>query len=490
MKPLPRRTFLKSTLAAGIGTSVLGSTTSTWARPKGANEAINVAVVGCRGKGSSHIRDFMELSDCRVMAICDPDQAILDREVAKLKEQEHHVKTYLDARKLMEDDEVDAVVIATPNHWHSLMAIWACQAGKDVYVEKPVTHNVVEGAVLLKAADRYGRIVQAGTQNRSDDGFRAGLNSLADGKLGKILWAHGVWYRTRDSIGKINGPRAVPATLDYDLWTGPAALTPLNRVQLHYDWHWQWKCGDGELGNSGVHQMDDCIYALGIDTYPRRVMSLGGRYAWNDDGETPNMHLALLDYDEVPVMIEVRNLPMKAGVDYPANLLGRRMTNVIQCEHGYFMGGRGRGSLFDLDGNRLEDYPGDGGRTHQQNFLDAIRKRDRSLLKADVKGGVLSGDLCTLSNLSYRIGHAASVAEVQESIGDFAHGQEALASLIGNLEANGIDLGMDGNPLTLGTWLDLDKHGKPSADDRSQMALLESIATPTFRKPYSLPKIS
>ena len=487
MNSIPRRSFLKSSITAGLGTAALGNLAqSTWAKPLGANEAIRLAVVGCRGKGSGHIREFMKLADCRVVAICDPDQAILDREVSRLKEVEHHVKTYLDFRKLLEDDEVDAVVIASPNHWHSLMAIWACQAGKDVYVEKPVTHNLAEGEVLLRAAKKYDRIVQSGTQNRSDDGFRAGLEYLKQGDLGEIKWIHGVWYRTRDSIGKVTGPQATPDTLDYDLWTGPAPLTPLNRQSLHYDWHWQWKCGGGELGNSGVHQMDDCLYAMELDHYPKRVMSLGGRYLWGDDGETPNMHLALLDYEEIPMLVEVRNLPAKAGVDYPQNLRGRRMTNLIQCEHGYFMGGRGGSMVFDHDGKRLHKFPGDGGKSHLQNFLDAIRQHDRSLLNADVRGGVLSGDLCALSNLSYRVGRNAPVKEVQESIGDFPHGQEALDDLVSNLEACGVNL--EAQPLALGAWLDLDQKGKPTAGDRETDSLLQALSMPSFRKPYTLPE--
>lgn len=235
-----RREFLRQSLVAGaaVGAGLRSFSVSSYKRIAGANNDIRVAVVGHRIKGADHIDVFRNLPGVRVAALCEVDDELLARESQKFKDRNETVKTYRDVRRLLDDKEIDAVVIATPNHWHALMGIWACQAGKDVYVEKPVSHNIWEGRKLVEAARKYQRIVQSGMQNRSDVGFAEAAAYLQAGNLGKVLWAHSVWYGERQSIGRVDHPQPIPANIDYNLWTGPAPLAPLMRKRLHYDWHW------------------------------------------------------------------------------------------------------------------------------------------------------------------------------------------------------------------------------------------------------------
>ncbi|MCX7825179.1 MAG: Gfo/Idh/MocA family oxidoreductase, partial [Verrucomicrobiae bacterium] len=265
-----RRDFLKSSILTGSAAVFARGTVYGAAASKGGspNETIRVAVAGCRGKGAQHISMFHTLSNVQVAALCDVDSTILDREAEKLAKKDAKPATYRDYRKLMEDKSIDAVVIATPNHWHALMAIWACQAGKDVYVEKPCCHNVWEGRKLVEAAAKYKRIVQHGTQSRSDEALQQVFQYIREGNLGKIKWARGLCYKPRPSIGKTSGPQPIPKEIDYDLWCGPAPLTPPRRNNpkfgpVHYDWHWFWAYGGGDLGNQGIHQVDICRWLLG-----------------------------------------------------------------------------------------------------------------------------------------------------------------------------------------------------------------------------------
>jgi hypothetical protein len=249
---ISRRSFLQKSVAGGV--SAYGALSMpAWAAPLGANDAIRVAIVGVNGKGNHHIQLFKAIPGVRVVALCDIDQTILDRRARELAAEGIQVAKYVDVRKLLESKDVDAVAIATPNHWHSLMAVWACQAGKDVYVEKPISHNVWEGRKVVEAAAKYGRIVQAGTQSRSDEALLEVAEYLRSGQLGKILRARGFCYKRRESIGTVEGPQPIPDGVDYDLFCGPAPLEPLRREQLHYDWHWFWATGYGDIGNQGIH---------------------------------------------------------------------------------------------------------------------------------------------------------------------------------------------------------------------------------------------
>jgi predicted dehydrogenase len=487
MPSLTRREFLKQSLHAGasLGIGFKGFSASSYRNILGANNDIRVAIVGARIKGSDHIEVFRNLPGVRVVAICEVDQDILDREAQKFKDRREEISAYRDVRQLLDDKNIDAVVIATPNHWHALIGIWACQAGKDVYVEKPVSHNIWEGRKLVEAARKYRRIAQAGTQNRSDVGFAEAAAYIREGNLGKILWAHSVWYGERQSIGRVDKPQSVPGSIDYNLWTGPAPLAPLMRKNLHYDWHWFWEIGNGEMGNWGPHQIDDCRFAMNLSGLPSRVMSFGGRFVFDDNAETPNTHIAVLDYQPAPVIIEIRNLPQATGQRVMDHLRGVRVGNIIQCEHGYFAGGRGGGWVYDNAGNKIKQFPGDGGGTHQANFIDAIRSRKPGDLRAEILEGHISSLLCHVANISYRLGKAASPEHMREMIYPHQQAKETLERYCEHLLQNGVDI--QKQPTIWGPWLVLDAEKEKFVGKFSSEAN-QYLTRRKYRKPFVVPK--
>jgi predicted dehydrogenase len=437
---ISRRDFLAGTVvAAASARPVLARQAAS--SPIGANDAVRIAVVGLGdpGKGRHHVRMFGALPGVRLAALCDADESILDKTVASLAAENVPVARYVDVRRLLESKEIDAIVIATPNHWHSLMAIWACQAGKDVYVEKPVSHNVWEGRQLVEAATRFGRVVQAGTQSRSDPTLQELAEYLRGGALGKILRARGLCYKRRESIGKVDGPRPIPSGVHYDLWCGPAPLEPLRRQRLHYDWHWVWPTGNGDIGNQGVHEMDMCRWMLGEQGLPPRVFSIAGRFGYDDDATTPNTQIAVLDYPTAPLIFEVRGLPQKSGANYMDHYRGVRVGIAIECEHGYFAGGAGGGAVYDLAGKRIRAFSSSGGDQHLANFIDAVRSRKPQQLNAPVAGGHVSSALCHLPNISHRLGTQVTLGELKSRAGARPDVAEALTRLEAHLAANGID---------------------------------------------------
>ena len=390
MNHVTRRSFIKASVATGLSVAM------PYSRVRGANDDIRVAVVGIRSQGTNHIGWFGQIPGVRVVAICDADRAFLDREKKKFEDRKEKVDTYVDYRKLLEDKNIDAIITATPNHWHALVTVWACQAGKDVYVEKPVSHNVWEGRQMVKAARKYNRIVQSGTQRRSDTGLMEALEYIRAGNLGKINLVRGIIYVRRDSIGKVTGPQPIPETVDYNLWSGPAPMAPLMRKNLHYDWHWVWPTGDGDFGNNGIHYIDVCRWFINENKLPTRVISIGGRFGYIDDGETPNSQVVFLDYKPAPIIFEVRGLPRAKGDSAMDDYLGIRGGLVVHCEGGYFAGGW----AYDNNHKRLKQFPGDGGDGHQENFIKAMRSRKVTDLRADMLEGHISAALCHMANTS------------------------------------------------------------------------------------------
>lgn len=481
-----RRNFIKRTGAAGVIAGA-GSllTAGAWSRVLGANDEIRVGVIGHRSKGAQHINVFHGLEGVRVVALSDVDGDILNKFAQQFKDRGEPIEAYPDPRKLLDNKDIDVVVIATPNHWHSLMAIWAIQAGKDVYVEKPVSHNVWEGRQLVKFARKYNKIVQAGTQNRSDVGLRAAKEYIQAGNIGKIKWIHGLWYKERESIGRVDGSGKIPESVDYNLWTGPAPLVPLRRINLHYDWHWFWDTGNGDMGNLGVHQIDDCRFVLEPQGLPRQILSFGGRFAFDDDGQTPNTQFAVYDYEEAPIFIETRNLPTQKGIRAMDHLRGVRMGNIIQCEDGYFAGGRGGGWVYDNNNKKIKQFPGDGGGTHQQNFIDAVRKRDSSILHADVEQGHISSALCHLANISYLLGKESEPEKVASAIDDYPQAMETFEKIKEHLAKNEVDL--EKTPIRLGAWLEIDSNSETVTGPFGKQA--KKYYSRKYRKPFVVPKV-
>jgi predicted dehydrogenase len=490
MSTLTRRNFILTSLSAGsaLMTTPMSAFAKPFSRIIGANDEIRVAVVGLRGKGQHHVEQFHALPGVRVAALCDVDTEILNRELEKFKARNEKVDTYIDVRELLDDKNIDAVIIATPNHWHSLIGIWACQAGKDVYVEKPVSHNIWEGSKLVEAARKYKRIVQAGTQSRSDEGLQEVFDYIQKGNLGQIKVAYGLCYKRRDSIGKVNGPQPIPSSINYDLWTGPAPLIPLGRSRVHYDWHWVWDTGNGDIGNQGVHEMDQCRWVLGQNELPKRVMSFGGRFGYDDDGETANSQIAIFDYEPAPLIFEVQGLPDKKGDTAMGNFKGVRVGLVVICEEGYFAGGGGGGWIYDNQGKKVRQFSGSGGEGHHANFIKAMHSRNVKDLNADILEGHLSSALCHLGNIPYRLGQLSSPEELQETVKSQPEAQKSLDRFRNNLFSNWID--MDKDRATLGPSLefDIEKNQFIGKGEYSIARWANDLLTRPYREPYVVPE--
>ena len=473
---------MKTSIAVGAALAIPHS------RVLGANDDIRVGVVGFRGQGGGHINRFLTIPGVRLVALCDVDRKVLDGQLQKAAERNEKVDGYTDVRRMLDDNNIDAISTATPNHWHALITIWACQAGKDVYVEKPVSHNVSEGRKMVEAARKYNRIVQTGTQKRSDEGLRQAFEYIQQGNLGRIVVARGFCYKRRRSIGKVPGPQPVPESVDYNLWTGPAPLEPLMRTRLHYDWHWVWPTGCGDMGNQGIHEMDLCRWAIGQNQLPPRVMSIGGRFGYDDDGDTANTQMAVLDYKPAPIIFETRGLPRKKDDLLKPDYKGIRVGIVIQCENGYFAGGGGGGWIYDNDGNKIKQFKGDGGGGHQSNFIKAVRSRKRSDLNADILEGHLSSALCHLGNISHRLGSKTSAGEIRRAVQDRPMIAEAYQRFSQHLADNEVDTAV--TPATLGPWLELDtsKEKFIGAGEYGLTRWANELATRNYRRPFVVPE--
>jgi predicted dehydrogenase len=417
------------------------------------------------------------------------DREILDREVQRFAGWEERVKSYTDMRDVFQDPDVDAVFIATPNHWHALATVWACQAGKDVYVEKPASHSIWEGRQMVAAARKYQRIVQVGTQSRSTDISKQAVEFIQSGQLGKILYARAIIYRRRTSIGKVDGPQPVPPSVDYNLWLGPAPKTKLMRMVFHYDWHWDWATGNGEIGNNGVHYLDRCRWLLGQNGLPRRAMSIGGRFVFDDDGQTPNTQIALLDYDPAPIICEVRGLPEKTGSKKMDKFRSITTGIMIQCEGGHYAGSRS-GAVYDDKGREITTFkdrrePDERGSAHQANFVAAMRSRKVGDLNADILDGHLSAALCHMANVSYRLGTQAEPDAMMEMTGGNLQWSDAFERFRDHLGANGVDMGR--TPAVLGPWVTMDSDADKFVGEFAEQA--NGLSRRTYRKPFVVPEI-
>jgi predicted dehydrogenase len=469
-----RRDFVKASVAAGLSLTVPCS------RVRGANNDIRLAVVGIGGQGANHINWFRKIPGVRVVAICDADKTFLERERQKFTDRNEKVDTYVDCRKLLEDKNIDVVTTATPNHWHALVTVWACQAGKDVYVEKPICHNIWEGRRMVEAARKYKRIVQAGTQRRSDTGLREAIDYVNQGNLGKVRLVRGFVYGLRKSIGKVDGPQPVPETVDYSLWCGPAPMVPLRRKNLHYDWHWFWSTGDGDFGNNGIHYMDICRWITGQSGLAPRVISLGGRFGYVDDGQTPNTQIVYLDYQPVPILFELRNLPRVRGDSEVDHYRGVRYGVIVDCEGGYLAGGW----AYDGSGKRIKQFRLTEGAGHHENFIQAVRSRKVSDLNADVQEGYLSAALCHMGNISQRLGKEASRDGIVASFKGNADLGESFDRLQEHLLVNGVDVKQ--TPRMLGPWLTMDPRTERFTGPLAGEA--DRLARGSYREPFVVPE--
>ena len=506
MPHLSRRTFIKTT-SVGLAAATLSA--RSWAQLAGVNGDIRVAVVGLHGRGKHHLSQLREIPGVRIVAICDVDSDVLARTVAELATHDVSPQTFADVRKLLEMPGLDAITIATPNHWHSLAGIWACQAGKDVYVEKPVSHNVWEGRQLVAAAAKCNRVVLPGTQIRSGEGLIEAVAWVRAGNLGKITAARGFCYKRRESIGLTSSPTPVPPSINYDLWSGPAPIIPPHRNSkrngpVHYDWHWIWAYGNGDVGNQGIHQMDVARWFLGESGLPRHSLSIGGRLGYIDDGQTPNTQVVIHDYATAPLIFEVRGLPSKAGVSSTVATAGMdsaeaagaaagtmdkyrgvSVGNVIDCEggsvitHGYFSA-----TAYDRDGKVIREFKGND--RLMQNYIDVVRSRRTVDLFSSIEEGHVSSALCHTGNISHLVGHATPPGELNDAVKGDAPLAEAYGRMVEHLAANNVDLVK--TPLTLGAPLKIDAPAERFTGTGSEAA--NKLLTRDYRAPFVVPHLA
>jgi len=394
-----RRYFLMSSAAAAAGPTMAGP-----------NDTIRVACVGIRGRGKSHINGFSNMPGVELAALCDVDESVLE---ARLKEVESRggkrPAAFTDFRKLLEDKSIDVVSLATQNHNHTLQTVWACQAAKDVYVEKPCSHNVFEARQIVAAARKHNRMVQHGTQSRSSEALRDGFQKMREGLIGDVYMGRGLCFKWRDTIGRAN-EEAVPAGVHYDQWVGPAPMRPFTRNRFHYNWHWLWDYGNGDIGNQGIHQMDVARWGLDVK-YPTRVSSMGGHFLFDDDQQTPNTQVTTFEFNGAGkkklLVFEVRHWMSnhEGGIGERA---GRRDSNTIG---NMFYGSKG---YLVVEGGNYRTYlgkeqePGPTGsrgseNDHFKNFIAAVRSRKSSDLHAEIEEGAVSTVLVHLANISYRL---------------------------------------------------------------------------------------
>jgi len=489
MKQLTRRSFLR---CGAVTAAAVSWSAKSWSQVPNSNEDVRVATVGFGGRGGDHIEGFSKVKGCRIAGLCDVDDAILSRQKQKWNDQGVTVQAHKDIRKLLESKEIDAISIATPNHWHALAAIWAVQAGKDVYVEKPVSHNVWEGRKIVEAARKYKKMVQAGTQSRSSAAINESIRWVNAGNLGNLLVARGLCYKPRPSIGKVDGPQPVPAGLDYDLWSGPAPMSPIRRKRFHYDWHWFWDYGCGDLGNQGIHQMDIARWFLGVDELSPRVLSIGGRLGYDDDGETPNTQIVYHDYARAPLIFEVRGLPrskelIKNGgwgaVDmdkFPKDI-GGSVGVIIHCEGGTVVVPNYSSAIaYDKDNKKMTEWKG--AEDHYANFIKAVRSRKHTDLHADILEGHLSSALCHTGNISYRLGKKQLQSATLEAIKANKALTEATQRMFYHLGDN--EINRYAHQSTLGVALTMD----PKSERFIGNDTANEMLTRPYRKPYLVPE--
>jgi predicted dehydrogenase len=487
MSNVTRRDFLQGTasLAALAGAGLMSSKGEAAQdppaqpkAPRGPNERINIACIGVRGQGFGHVNGYAGRHNCVVTHICDVDLApgIVGRAVqAAQRAQGVEPRVVQDLRRVMDDPTIHAVSIATPNHWHALAAIWAIQAGKDVYVEKPVSHNVSEGRRIVEFARLHNRMCQAGTQIRTQPGIRQAMEFLHSGQIGRVQVARGLCYKPRGSIGRAGMTGgAIPNTIDYNLWCGPAPRpNVLRRQRLHYDWHWFWDYGNGDLGNQGIHQMDVARWGLGKNELARACRSVGGRFGYVDDGQTANTQVTFFDYGDSELIFEVRGLATDP-------FQGAAIGNVFHCADGYLVCSTyEHAAAYRPNGELIRTF--DGRADHFGNFIAAVRSRRRQDLNGEILEGHLSSALCHLANISFRLGAVVPFDRRNGIFGSDAQAVDTLNRTVEHLVANRVPL--DDSSLQVGRRLTINPQTETFVNDREADALLTRAYRPGFVVP-------
>jgi predicted dehydrogenase len=483
-----RRQFMNRSLAAaGVGAGFAISGTKSSGRVLGANETIRLAVAGLNGRGGAHVGEFVKMPGVEIVYLVDPDTRTYGKRLKDIQKQGGRAPaTAQDIRRVLDDKSVDAVSVATPNHWHALITIWACQAGKDVYVEKPCSHNVHEGRIAVAAARHHNRIVQHGTQNRSSHEWALAAAAIHSGKLGKLLVSRALCYKPRGSIGFMP-TAAPPAEVAFDIWLGPATKQSYHRNLVHYNWHWFWDFGNGDIGNQGVHEMDKARWLIPpasaghgkSATYPKTVLCLGGRFGYRDQGETANTQISVMDFGDTQLIFEVRGLETDS-------YHGQKVGNIAHLEAGILADGKfypkGESKAVALSSIVKLDTQRGPGKGHFGNFIAAVRSRKVEDLNADVLEGHYSAALCHLSNISYRLGTEVPFNKSTGAFGDDKDAYETFGRMEEHLKDNGVAL--DGKNYRLGRKLVFDEETESFKDDADANRLL----TRAYRPPFVVPE--
>lgn len=488
-----RRQLLK--YGAGFGLAL------AWPGSKviGANGDVRVGVVGVNGRGQSHMGAFSKMDGVRLTALCDVDPSVLDARVSKVSDTvDYAVNGFADIREMLEKGDIDVLTSATPNHWHTLTGVWALQAGKDAYVEKPISHNVWEGRQLVKLARKLNRVCQGGTQSRASGSIQAAVKWVQDGGLGKIEYVKGLCYKPRQSIGK-GGGGEIPAGVDYDIWCGPKPIEqPLRRQRFHYDWHWFYAYGNGDMGNQGIHQMDVARWFLGEDRIAPRTLSIGGRLGYDDDGETPNTQIVYHDYEKAPLIFETRGLPKdKASQE---NNWGKNMNSpeefdgesgisvVVVCEGGHvYVSSGGKVKVTDKKGKEMEAPKAFEADDIFVNFMKAVKAGKRDGLYADCEETHYSSALCHTGLISHQLGAGMHDGEVRDQIKSDALLSERYAAMADHLGRN--DVNLDSETIVLGPMLKFNPETEWFEGNGDLDARANQLARPNYREPYVVPEV-
>ncbi len=422
MKKIERRGFIKNVTVASAG-AIISAPLIGYSRSNSPNESVNIAVIGIRSRGKNHYEALAKIPNVNIVAVCDIDQRLLPEAVSDIEKLTgKKPATETEYRKILENKDIDAVSIATPNHWHALQAIWACQAGKDVYVEKPVSHTIEEGRKLVEAARKYNRVVQTGTQARSHVSTQGAIKFMQDGGLGKIYMARGLCLKPRASIGHVKNSE-IPAGVDWNTFLGPAPYRPFNENRFHYKWHWFWDTGCGDLGNQGIHQADIARWSLGKNTHPVKIKGTGKYVIWDSDQETPNIQQLEFEYEDGSIIqFEVRGLATNSEA-------GLRVGDLVYGSKGWMsldnedvgsskvhysdisLQPSGYSSYKEADG---PDFTSDDPATsdsvvnHFTNFINCIKSGKWQDLNAEIMEGHLSTSLCHLGNIATRLNRTLS----------------------------------------------------------------------------------
>jgi predicted dehydrogenase len=454
-----------------------------------ANDTLEAAILGCGIRSEAHADALADRDGCRVRWVCDPDRSRAEKLADRVeKRQGARPRIAIDLRRVIDDTAVDVVAVATPNHWHAIASIWAMQAGKDVYVEKPVSHSIEEGRRMVQIARRHARICQVGTQARSLACLHEARKFLAAGGIGPVKLARAVYSRHRKPIG---GPGSFPPPpgVDYDLFCGPAPLEAVTRPHFHYDWHWFWSTGDGELGNNGIHMLDVIRLLLGLEGPGEATISVGTRAGYHDAAETPHTQTSITVFPQVTLVTEV------CGLEKPMPIDGTTLGIVLHGEGGTLhwkpqeaevVVRDPAGALIRTIAAPARDHVAD----HFGNFLAAVRSRDSTMLTADIDQGRQSTALCHLGNMSYRLGGDLPFADVQAALSQrrFADDPATLVSRMRNtLEAN--DCLPKSGGIRCGVWVDTVPTAGRGTDEAGvcrdpRAAALERLV---YRQPFTLP---